>query len=77
MDLRMGMVTPSFDTAPAYAAQLVVSDTSMNNLFTAQKGTCPTILSDGAPCDPTKKDQQCDTFAYCVNSKRSAFAKSK
>jgi hypothetical protein len=34
---------PSFDTAPAFAASLAVSDTAMTNLFTATAGTCPTF----------------------------------
>jgi hypothetical protein len=38
-----------------------------------QMGTCPTIIADGAPCDATKQDAQCDTFAYCVGGKCQMF----
>jgi hypothetical protein len=31
------------------------------------QGTCPAVLADGAPCDPTSKTQTCDAEAYCVN----------
>jgi hypothetical protein len=33
----------SLDTAPTFAAQLVVENRSMNELFTATAGTCPTL----------------------------------
>jgi hypothetical protein len=36
-------------------------------------GTCPTMIQDGAPCDPNAKDAQCDTFAHCVNGRCQVF----
>lgn len=32
-------------------------------------GICPTILADGAACDPSSTSAQCDTFATCTNGK--------
>jgi hypothetical protein len=32
----------------------------------ATTGTCPTVIADGAPCDATKNDQTCDSYAYCI-----------
>ncbi|MGZ3425124.1 MAG: hypothetical protein ACXVCV_00680 [Polyangia bacterium] len=42
------MVTVSLDTAPTYAAELVVKDQDITNLFTATTNTCPTLSADGA-----------------------------
>lgn len=41
-------VTVSLDTAPTYAAELVVKDQPITNLFTATTNTCPTLSADGA-----------------------------
>jgi len=38
----------SLDTAPTYAAELVVKDQPITNLFTATTNTCPTLSADGA-----------------------------
>ncbi len=40
-------VTVSLDTAPTYAAELVVKDQPITNLFTATTNTCPTLSADG------------------------------
>ncbi len=32
-------------------------------------GKCPTILADGATCDPKSKDAACDDFASCKDGK--------
>jgi hypothetical protein len=32
----------------------------------SMQGTCPTVIADGAPCDATKQNQTCDSYAYCV-----------
>jgi hypothetical protein len=34
---------------------------------TCSAGTCPTILADGAMCDPKSMSSICDTFAVCVD----------
>jgi hypothetical protein len=41
-------VNVSMDTAPTYAAELVVKDQPITNLFTATTNTCPTLSADGA-----------------------------
>ncbi|HMC69606.1 MAG TPA: hypothetical protein VKJ07_10660, partial [Mycobacteriales bacterium] len=41
-------VNVSLDTAPTYAAELVVKDQPITNLFTATTNTCPTLSADGA-----------------------------
>ena len=38
-----GTAHPSFDTAPTFAAELVVSDQAITSLFTATTNTCPTL----------------------------------
>jgi hypothetical protein len=38
----------SMDTAPTFAAELVVKDQPITNLFTATTNTCPTLSADGA-----------------------------
>jgi hypothetical protein len=45
------MVTVSLDTAPTYAAELVVKDQAMTNLFTGTTNTCPTMSATGAFTD--------------------------
>jgi hypothetical protein len=40
-------VTVSLDTAPTFAAELVVQDQPITNLFTAATNTCPTLSADG------------------------------
>ena len=40
-----GTAHPSFDTAPTFAAELVVNDLPITNLFTATTNTCPTLNS--------------------------------
>jgi len=40
-------VNVSLDTAPTYAAELVVQDQPITNLFTATTNTCPTLSADG------------------------------
>jgi len=40
-------VTVSLETAPTYAAELVVKDQPITNLFTATTNTCPTLSADG------------------------------
>jgi hypothetical protein len=43
---------PSFDTAPTFAAELVVNDRPMTDLFTATTNTCPTLnMQTGAFTD--------------------------
>ena len=41
-------VNVSLDTAPTFAAELVVQDQPITNLFTATTNTCPTLSADGA-----------------------------
>jgi hypothetical protein len=48
-------------------------DTGSTDGGAAPQGTCPNIIPDGAPCDPTKKDQTCDSFAYCIGGKCQLF----
>jgi hypothetical protein len=40
-------VNVSLDTAPTFAAELVVKDQPITNLFTATTNTCPTLSADG------------------------------
>ena len=40
-------VNVSLDTAPTFAAELVVQDQPITNLFTATTNTCPTLSADG------------------------------
>jgi hypothetical protein len=40
-------VNVSMDTAPTFAAELVVQDQPITNLFTATTNTCPTLSADG------------------------------
>jgi hypothetical protein len=41
-------VNVSLDTAPTFAAELVVKDQDLTGLFTATTNTCPTLSADGA-----------------------------
>lgn len=41
-------VNVSLETAPTFAAELVVKDQPITNLFTATTNTCPTLSADGA-----------------------------
>jgi len=41
-------VNVSMDTAPTFAAELVVQDRPITDLFTATTNTCPTLSADGA-----------------------------
>jgi hypothetical protein len=41
-------VTISLDTAPTFAAELVVKDRPITDLWTATTATCPTLSADGA-----------------------------
>jgi hypothetical protein len=44
-------VNVSLDTAPTFAAELVVKDRSITDLFTATTNTCPTLAADGTFTD--------------------------
>ena len=44
-------VTVSLDTAPTFAAELVVKDQPLTNLFTATDQSCPTLNADGTFTD--------------------------
>jgi hypothetical protein len=50
-------VNVSLDTAPTFAAELVVKDQPITNLFTATTNTCPTLSADGK----TFTDAACPT----------------
>ena len=50
-------VNVSLDTAPTFAAELVVKDQPITNLFTASTNTCPTLSADGT----TFTDAACPT----------------
>jgi hypothetical protein len=32
-------------------------------------GTCPKVIADGKPCNPTDASATCDTFSQCLGGK--------